>query len=77
MALLPAVCPDPAGARQEGDAEPLRPQDDPRLRRVHTPPCHTGTVRVGKNKCKKVSKIFHIIYYFHLKLRKTKNVQSF
>ena len=42
MALLAAVCAHPAGARQARDAQPLRPQDDPRVRGVHATPHYTG-----------------------------------
>lgn len=42
MAVLPPVCSDPAGAREEGDAEPLRTQDDSRVRGVYASADHPG-----------------------------------
>ena len=40
MEVLPAFCPDSAGAREERDEEPVRTQNDPRLRRVNTSSHH-------------------------------------
>ena len=44
LAVLPAVRSDPAGAREAGDEEPLRPQDDPRLRGVYASTHHSGGI---------------------------------
>jgi len=43
MEVLPPVCSDPAGARQAGDEEPLRSQDDSWIRRVYAPSPYAGS----------------------------------